>query len=55
VLAALASCGIEQVLMMPETGGIRGHVVRGVERSRNHGGKRYPCITSDCRHIDRNQ
>jgi predicted polyphosphate/ATP-dependent NAD kinase len=45
VLAALASCGIEQVLMMPETGGIRGHVVRGVERSRNQREKRYPLIT----------
>ena len=45
VLAALASCGIEQVLIMPETGGIRGHVVRGVERSHNQGEKRYPRVT----------
>jgi predicted polyphosphate/ATP-dependent NAD kinase len=48
VLAALASCGIEQVLMMPETGGIRGHVVRGIERSRNQGEKRYPRLA----HLD---
>jgi predicted polyphosphate/ATP-dependent NAD kinase len=45
VLAALASCGIEQVLMMPETGGIRGHVVRGIERWRNQGETRYPRVT----------
>ena len=45
VLAALASCGIEDVLMMPETGGIRGHVVRGIERSRNQRENRYPRVT----------
>jgi predicted polyphosphate/ATP-dependent NAD kinase len=45
VLAALASCGIEHVLMMPEAGGIRGHVVRGIERARNQREKRYPRVT----------
>ena len=44
VLAALACCGIEHVLMMPEAGGIRGHVVRGIERSRNQREKRYPRV-----------
>jgi predicted polyphosphate/ATP-dependent NAD kinase len=44
VLAALAACGIEQVLMMPETGGIRGHVLRGIERSRNQREERYPQV-----------
>ena len=37
VLAALAACGVEQVLMMPDRGGIAGHVARGIERSRNQG------------------
>jgi predicted polyphosphate/ATP-dependent NAD kinase len=45
VLAALASCGIKRVLMMPETGGIRGHVVRGIERSRNQRESRYPVVS----------
>ena len=42
VLAALAACGVERVLAMPEHGGIRGHVVRGVERSRNLHEHRFP-------------
>ncbi len=33
VLASLKACGIEQVLMMPEKGGIRGHVERTLMRS----------------------
>jgi predicted polyphosphate/ATP-dependent NAD kinase len=45
VLAALASCGIKDVLMMPETGGICAHILRGTERSRNQGEKRYPRVT----------
>ena len=44
VLAALASCGIEHVLMMPETGGIRAHVMRGIERWRSQGETRYPRV-----------
>ena len=44
VLAALAACGIEQVLMMPDRGGIAGHVMRGIERSRNQGEHRFPSI-----------
>src|SRR5438067_12306605 len=35
VLACLKSCGIGDVVMMPENGGIRGHVQRGLDRSRN--------------------
>jgi len=45
VLAALAACGIEQVLMMPDRGGIYGHVTRGIERSRNQGEHRFPSIS----------
>jgi len=44
VLAALAACGIERVLMMPERGGIRPHVERGIERSRNLHEHRFPDI-----------
>jgi predicted polyphosphate/ATP-dependent NAD kinase len=44
VLAALAACGIERVLMMPDRGGIAGHVVRGIERSQNLGEHRFPRI-----------
>ena len=44
VLAALAACGIEQVLLMPDRGGIAGHVARSIERSRNQGEHRFPGI-----------
>ncbi|MBX3538366.1 MAG: NAD(+)/NADH kinase [Chelatococcus sp.] len=41
-LAALAACGVEDVVMMPERGGIGGHVLRGIERSRQRGEARFP-------------
>lgn len=44
VLAALAACGVADVLVMPESGGIRGHVLRGLERSRNQGEQRFPRV-----------
>lgn len=44
VLAALHACGVTTVLMMPEHGGIRGHVERGVTRARAHGDAPYPDI-----------
>src|SRR5260221_6594184 len=37
VLACLKACGIDQAVAMPENGGIRGHVRRGIERSRQRG------------------
>ena len=37
VLACLKACGIGEVVMMPENGGIRGHVKRGLDRSKNRG------------------
>ena len=37
VLACLNACGIGTVVMMPEHGGIRSHVRRGLERSKNRG------------------
>ncbi len=42
VLACLKACGVGQVVMMPENGGIRQHVRRGVERSRNLGEHEFP-------------
>jgi predicted polyphosphate/ATP-dependent NAD kinase len=42
VLACLRASGVGQVIMMPENGGIRHHVRRGVERSRNLGEHEFP-------------
>lgn len=44
-LAALAACGIEEVVMMPERGGIATHVLRGMERSNAQGEARFPRLT----------
>lgn len=44
VLAALRACGVADVLMMPEKGGIRSHVERGVARAHAHGEDLYPAI-----------
>ncbi|MBL8908576.1 MAG: NAD(+)/NADH kinase [Rhizobiales bacterium] len=45
VLACLKACGVEEVVMMPESGGVRYHVMRGVERSKNRGEEEFPNIT----------
>jgi len=42
ILACLKALGVGQVVMMPENGGIRHHVRRGVERSRNLGEHEFP-------------
>ena len=44
VLAALRACGITDVLMMPEHGGIGRHVARGLSRAAAHGEAPYPTI-----------
>nr|WP_249122815.1 MULTISPECIES: NAD(+)/NADH kinase [unclassified Bradyrhizobium] len=44
VLAALAACGVSQVLMMPERGGIAGHVLRGIARARPQDGAHFPAV-----------
>lgn len=44
VLACLGRCGVDEVLAMPERGGIRAHVERGLERARNTGGGRFPAL-----------
>ncbi|MBS7707651.1 ATP-NAD kinase family protein [Chelatococcus asaccharovorans] len=41
-LAALAACGVAEVVMMPERGGIGGHVLRGIERARGQSAARFP-------------
>ena len=41
VLACLGACGVSEVLAMPERGGIRAHVDRGLERARNTGAERF--------------
>lgn len=41
VLACLGACGVSEVVAMPERGGIRAHVERGIERARNAGGERF--------------
>lgn len=44
-LAALCATGIEHVVMMPDAGGIRGHVVRGLDRSAHLGEGRFPRVS----------
>jgi len=44
VLAALRSCGITDVLMMPEHGGIGRHVARELARELARGGAPYPAV-----------
>ena len=48
VLACLGACGVAEVIAMPERGGIRPHVERGIARARRTGGERYPAL----RHLD---
>ena len=45
VLACLKACGIGDVVMMPENGGIRSHVKRGLDRSHNRGETEFPDVT----------
>ena len=42
VLACLKACGVDEVVMMPENGGIRHHVTRGIDRSREPRRRRVP-------------
>src|SRR5436189_3389542 len=44
VLACLKACSVDDVVMMPENGGIRGHVRRGLDRSRNRGETEFPKV-----------
>ncbi|WP_119270062.1 ATP-NAD kinase family protein [Taklimakanibacter deserti] len=44
LLACLRACGVSEVVVMPENGGIRHHVHRSVERSRKAGGHDFPVV-----------
>ena len=48
LLACLGACGVPEVLAMPERGGIRAHVERGLARARNTGDTRFARV----RHLD---
>ena len=44
ILSCVKACGVEHVWMMPENGGIRQHVRRGIDRAENQGLKHFPRI-----------
>lgn len=44
VLSCVQSCGVDKVYMMPENGGIRQHVRRGIDRAENQGLKYFPSL-----------
>ena len=48
VLACLKSCGVNKVLMMPENGGIRHHVRRGIDRAESQRTGEFPVLS----HLD---
>jgi predicted polyphosphate/ATP-dependent NAD kinase len=50
VLACLKACGVERVLMMPENGGIRQHVRRGLDRAERQRTGEFPHLS----HLDWN-
>jgi predicted polyphosphate/ATP-dependent NAD kinase len=45
VLACLNACGVERVVLMPENGGIRHHIRRGLDRSHNIGENDFPEVS----------
>jgi predicted polyphosphate/ATP-dependent NAD kinase len=48
VLSCLKSCGVNRVVMMPENGGIRHHVRRGIDRAEAQRTGEFPTLT----HLD---
>lgn len=44
ILSCVKSCGVDHVYMMPENGGIRHHVRRGIDRAENQGLKHFPKV-----------
>ncbi len=42
LLASMGAVGVEQVVMMPDNGGVRGHVQRGITREKNAGNETWP-------------
>ncbi|MGE3831931.1 MAG: ATP-NAD kinase family protein [Parvibaculaceae bacterium] len=45
VLACLRACGVERAVLMPENGGIRHHIRRGLDRSINLGENEFPDVS----------
>jgi predicted polyphosphate/ATP-dependent NAD kinase len=48
VLSCLKACGVNKVVMMPENGGIRHHVRRGIDRAENQRTGEFPIL----KHLD---
>jgi predicted polyphosphate/ATP-dependent NAD kinase len=44
ILSCVKACGVEHVWMMPENGGIRHHVRRGIDRAENQGQTHFPKV-----------
>ena len=44
VLSCVKACGVDKVYMMPENGGIRHHVRRGIDRAENQGLEHFPSL-----------
>jgi len=44
ILSCVKACGFDHVWMMPENGGIRHHVRRGIDRAENQGQKHFPKV-----------
>ncbi|MBI2717254.1 MAG: NAD(+)/NADH kinase [Rhizobiales bacterium] len=44
VLSSVKACGVSHVYMMPENGGIRHHVRRGIDRAENQGLDHFPKV-----------
>lgn len=44
VLSCVKACGVDKVYLMPENGGIRQHVRRGIDRAENQGLKYFPSL-----------
>ncbi len=45
LLAGLAACGVEDVVMMPERGGLAGHALRQMAQSAVRGNARFPSVS----------
>lgn len=44
ILSCVKACGVDHVWMMPENGGIRHHVRRGIDRAENQGQTHFPRV-----------
>lgn len=46
ILSCVKACGVEKVFLMPENGGIRHHVRRGIDRAENQGSRISPRLST---------